>query len=72
MTEWQPIETAPKSMPVLVFDAGSVSVAVLQPSTKKWCGIVDGGLVGIPEGDGILFFEVYFPTHWMPLPEAPQ
>lgn len=70
--EWQPIETAPKATPVLVYDAGDVSVAVFQPSVRKWHGVVDGGLVGIPKDNGIIFFEVFKPTHWMPLPPGPN
>jgi hypothetical protein len=69
---WQPISTAPRGKPVVVWDAGDVSVAVHQPSTGKWCGLVDGGLVGMPTARGVEFFEVFKPTHWMPIPLGPN
>lgn len=72
MTDWKEIGTAPRGTPVLVFDSGDVSVAVLQPSTGQWCGIVDGGLVGIPTKRGLQHFTIGKPSHWMRLPSPPK
>lgn len=59
MTEWQPIETAPKAICVLVanIDKGSVTEAFL-----GWDGWRKG-----PHGTGFVY-----PTHWMPLPDPPS
>jgi hypothetical protein len=72
MSEWQPIETAPKDgtkillgyFPDPVYEGASVmrswEVAFWHGIHRKWCG------------RELLNSEGYFsPTHWMPLPEYP-
>lgn len=70
--EWQPIETAPKDVPVMIFSTDA-----------RWPGVIiaicssfvdeRGNLVAVDWGDfwqdGDLDVE---PTHWMPLPEPPN
>lgn len=65
MSEWQPIETAPKDTSVLVygyFDSrsfrGSPQMSVSWRRNGIWCG-------GPSEVPG------WTPTAWMPLPAAP-
>lgn len=69
MSEWQPIETAPVNVPVLV--------AV--PAAAK---SVVGEAMLHDHGDGLEWWwaneyreyhaDEIFPTHWQPLPEPPQ
>lgn len=67
MTEWRPINTAPKDgTPVLIFEGGSgdtdIVVAVYEDQwlpEYRWRGTY---------GDGDAAWN---PTHWMPLPKAP-
>ena len=61
MSEWQPIETAPKNMCVLVARHGIKPViaeyVMYTSAGYSWC-------CGYREMDDR-------PTHWMPLPEPP-
>lgn len=59
MTEWQPIETAPKDgTPILVCDKGPYAyVAEWFQHSRTWIGADK------------MYWE---PTHWMPLPEPPK
>ena len=59
---WQPIETAPNGVAVLIaYDDGDVVLYKAEDNDCDWRG--SEGLEGIPG--------VSFPTHWMPLPEPP-
>jgi Protein of unknown function (DUF551) len=59
--EWQPIETAPEDVLVLI--------ARCAPNTQ-WHGRIE---VAIKYGDRFDAFNRWFPpTHWMPLPEPPK
>lgn len=64
MSEWQPIETAPKDgTRVLLFRRGwaeSVSVGWWGGLWETWN--VAGGITS----------EFVHPTHWMPIPEPPE
>lgn len=58
--EWQPIETAPKDgTEILTCDNGCGY------SVRYWGEGEDEGMAWLPRIRGV------FPTHWMPLPEAP-
>ncbi len=60
---WQPIETAPIGISILIYD-----------SEREVCSVATGF---IDDGDPLVYFigdEDNFPydaTHWMPLPEPP-
>ena len=73
MTEWQPIETAPKDgIPVLIYSGLRVDIESILIDHEKsiYISSFDGdwwiwdGKYG-PE-------YAYEPTHWMPLPEPPK
>lgn len=70
MSEWQPIETAPKgeSYCVLLFITGvpewkQYSVGFWSDHFRAWYGTS-------PSARGVIGPEE--PTHWMPLPQPPQ
>ena len=81
MSEWQPIETAPKGKRVLVVDDdGITSLAYLQ--NDGWthcilqhfteCLMFDYPNVHLSEEEAKkLRLMEYQPTHWMPLPKPP-
>jgi hypothetical protein len=58
--KWQPIDTAPSGEWVIVYydDPMGVSIAEYAKNLEVWQDW-DGDLYGTP-------------THWMPLPEAPE
>lgn len=67
MSEWQPIETAPKDMAILVNCRSAQGVKIVH-----W--IMDeryeaGGVWGLTDHR---LQVAYKPTHWMPLLEAPR
>lgn len=64
MSEWQPISTAPKdASEVLVWDGpGEAFVAFWHGKREQWLWTIHD-----LSGD-----EVLAPTHWMPLPDAPE
>lgn len=53
---WQPIETAPKDITVLVYDEGTICMATYLTPEERW---YDHG------------YMTPGPTHWMPLPAPP-
>lgn len=60
MSEWQPIETAPKDgTEILVFDDGAYIVTPWIEGDDQ-SGWWDNGFMDPP------------PTHWMPLPAPPE
>lgn len=61
MSEWQPIETAPKDRSVLL--AAWVASGPYYVREVGWWEEADGGFWSFPS-EGV-------PTHWMPLPEPP-
>ena len=68
MSEWQPIETAPKDRMILVWDED-----VDHPEVVRWNDGVKAFLIGFPDGnadatDDIVGWTAYYPTHWQPLP----
>ena len=76
MSEWQPIETAPKETELLVLRRdGVMHVARVDGYDRKY------GILNADFGDAScrFFFPVGSdwgqgdtPTHWMPLPPAPE
>lgn len=68
MSDWQPIETAPEDVVVLVYD-------------PRWSSPLTGIFYEFPPGSGAHWHytwdqqELYGrlrPTHWQPLPEPPK
>lgn len=59
---WQPIETAPKDVQVLLYNPRTYSQEIIIGywGRDRW---------EAPDGDSIVVLD---PTHWMPLPDAPQ
>jgi hypothetical protein len=66
MTQWQPIETAPKDgTPILVYMEESIIEA--EWKYEQWWPVV------LPShGCGCCSHDNDEPTHWMPLPEPPK
>jgi hypothetical protein len=61
MSEWKPIETAPESGEFLVYipdGEPKIQVGVWRPNIK---------VIG-----NHFMFDMWKPTHWMPLPDAPK
>jgi hypothetical protein len=68
MSEWQPIETAPKDGTLVdLWISSKVDEGVGQRVSDCFCD-------GVRWHDGCAFVEDewYRPTHWMPLPTAPE
>lgn len=83
MTDWQPIETAPKDGGVKIGWADGVSFHMLWCNAKRFksqfptCAETEtGGWVAFAyglicyTGSGLLI--IVKPTHWMPLPQPPE
>lgn len=74
MSEWQPIETAPKCELILVFDGKEISTArFVQVGPFEgnwiWTGCVQGEWTYRDEENWQIEPS---PTYWMPLPEPPE
>jgi len=66
--EWQPIETAPHDgTRVLVFAEGKMTCAYFDLP----CAFAGTWELSVPS-DGYVDSNEVFPTHWMPLPDAPK
>ena len=62
MTDWQPIETAPKDSEILVWDGKDI-----------WLVETEFGMYPKHNGCGCCSSSVHYEaTHWMPLPEPPK
>lgn len=62
MIGWQPIETAPKNITVLVWNDDFVSMAIFNRVMGRWVDYCDN-----PS-----FCDGEYLTHWMPLPDPPK
>jgi hypothetical protein len=76
MSEWQPIETAPKDgTEIIVFHPeGGVCAAFCPGDDFDWhCMDGSNTIVGSRSGRSIpsMTSFIHPPTHWMPLPEPP-
>ena len=69
--EWQPSETAPKDRKMFVVQAFDVETGLSTPSggcrytTDPWC-------VWYSNGEFVRWPHPFPPTHWLPLPKAPN
>lgn len=71
---WQPIETAPEGIPILISNGETVECAELDvmPHHRNWFAHTGTMRVWVGDGDrGGLAYAECEPTHWMPLPEPP-
>lgn len=72
MTDWRPIETAPKEQNVLVWSR-YIDVSIARKVGRYWTGVVDGRLAIDNQTDfGTNYIELDPVTHWMPIPEPPK
>lgn len=62
MSEWQPIETAPKDTHILVGPTKRMGICVAIFTD------LDGWETETPSQ----YWSIYTPTHWMPLPAPPE
>ena len=59
MSEWQPIETAPRDGKlIVVYTKGIIDIAFWNGPLEYWATFA--------------FYQSKRPTHWMPLPEPPE
>lgn len=71
MSEWQPIETAPKDgSPILIWQPGGVTQYTWY--TDCWICRWEDRYQCWTEAGGELYSEARSPTHWMPLPDPPK
>jgi hypothetical protein len=69
MSNWQPIETAPKDGNRILV-SGNTDIATTEFTNGRWV-LSPIAWDGDGETGGIADLE-FVPTHWMPLPEPPQ
>ena len=70
MSEWQPIETAPKDARIIVWDGFDVCIAKF--IGRDWISFgCDGPAILSQSDSGTDYQEPGIVTHWMPLPEPP-
>lgn len=67
MTEWQPIETAPRDGTDVLVATDDHKVFAAHSYGGEWVAQADSAADGI-----YLSFDVGELTHWMPLPEPPE
>lgn len=70
MSEWQPIETAPKDRKTRILCYGRPS-GLSKAKQAAICIWVDGKWEIIHDTDGMAYGNLRA-THWQPLPEPPQ
>jgi hypothetical protein len=63
VSEWKPIETAPKDTAVLIYRNG-YNIAHFNTQAGKWIGYAW-------DSADTRIMRLSPPTHWMPLPEPP-
>lgn len=72
MTDWKPIETAPKDKAILVCcDSGAVFAVRWGPLADDEWVILGGSDMDYRDQQGRLMRK-RVPTHWMPLPDPPK
>lgn len=74
MTEWQPIETAPRDGTLIIIAYKVFGRYRVYPASYGVGGFVDSDFAwGILDHDGSTnAVKTGEPTHWMPLPEPPE
>lgn len=69
MSKWQPIETAPKDVEIIVFDPTNEPPVFTATQLYEWVCSVEDRYAPRDEYFGDAPKK---PTHWMPLPEPPK
>ena len=74
MSEWQPIETAPRDGTEVLLWGGDWESEISRPYPN--CGVLVGysksGMIFTVAGGSHYEVWINCPTHWMPLPDPPQ
>lgn len=77
MSEWQPIDSAPKDGTVCIVAfplyndvSKGLKVTAARFYEAEYCGDRSSGWEQLLDGDGVM--TIWSPLFWMPLPEAPQ
>ena len=65
---WQPIDTAPVSVPVLVYDDGNVYQAIGSPAAAPYTGTWWTAW----DPNECEYLWAIQPTYWMPIPDKPR
>ncbi|NDV77236.1 DUF551 domain-containing protein [Burkholderia cenocepacia] len=72
---WQPVETAPKG-PSIQLWVPALGIFVDGPWRGRWSYVANQWVLDTPfcepDGRGVSVSEIHNPTHWMPLPPAPN
>ena len=72
MTEWQPIDTAPKDgTHILACALDDPDMSIVSWRRGSWIGRVDGFAAIESQSDFHTDYFYPFVTHWMPLPSPP-
>lgn len=71
MSDWQPIETAPKDGTAFLATDGDDHSIVKWDKRRGWVAMGDGFLAIASQGDTWTSYIEPLPTHWMPLPKPP-
>ena len=70
MTEWQPIETAPRDGTfVLLFGPDGIDMGKYEPWAADYGSGWERFRTAEYDNDGVM---ITHPTHWMPLPPPPK
>ena len=74
MTEWQPIETAPKDGTVLIgkIPNGNLDFNNEIKWVSGWCALYKMEWGGMKKEIWLKLNDEHQPTHWMPLPKPPK
>lgn len=80
MSEWRPIETAPKDGTHILLHWPNIprgikeikSTSKLTGTSVGWFEASEHGVGFMTEGDHFVPINQYDCTHWMPLPEPPE
>ena len=73
MSEWQPIETAPKFRPILILKENQMGIAIYDEKVFGNWKLCKSVQFFKKETDSYLTKAVLpLPTHWMELPELPK
>lgn len=66
MSEWKPINTAPKDVWIIGYDPSLLGVCFAICESVEW-----GWYVEAASQDGLGYYDMPL-THWMPIPEPPK